>query len=428
MAEEAAAPRSSKIPGWLKALGTTIFGLLSGAAIAYVSPLVDKAVKPAKPLANFQCDANGLQITIQNRCTGASEGLWDFGDSSALQPFVPDQTTVTHKYSKAGPYTVKLTVRNFVGDEHERTVSVSVDEANTAPPTIETFDVVPVHPDCYAPASFRVTSSVKNADVCAWSLGSKPMQFATDVGKGKQHQLVRFEEPGTYVIKLAAFNGKSAEAFKVVEVRKPPVGTLMASLTVTYNAVHVEEKVTAPFMMQEWNPAVKGATCPFSRPIFDAEQGYEFVQASFAQPVKDQVVRNPQLQISPDRKKLLWSGELVKQGNALPNWTVQLQITQQKRSAAAAKAMDPVTVNLAAPGSTTIPLPPLPAGWTASGHSIALALTQDGKQAAWNNGQLPQNVPVQMAKSLFLINSVEQDNQVRVDVSTVSATFVPLGN
>src|SRR4051794_24659820 len=77
------------IASWIKTTVASIFALLSGAVIMYASPLLDRVIKPAKPLANFEYQADGLKVTFHNRSTGGVEGLWDFGDGTALEPFTP---------------------------------------------------------------------------------------------------------------------------------------------------------------------------------------------------------------------------------------------------------------------------------------------------------------------------------------------------
>src|SRR6516165_5752452 len=99
-----------KIRAKFVALCTTVAGLLSGAALMYVSPLVDHFVKPGPPIANFGVDKDGLKITVRNQSSGGHEGWWDFGDGSALEPFDPNKTTLTHSYASGGQYPVKLTL------------------------------------------------------------------------------------------------------------------------------------------------------------------------------------------------------------------------------------------------------------------------------------------------------------------------------
>ena len=78
-----------------------IVGVLSGGIVMYVSPVVDKAIKPQKPIANFSIETNDLQVTFKNLSVGG-DGFWDFGDGSALEPATKQTEIVTHTYAKAG--------------------------------------------------------------------------------------------------------------------------------------------------------------------------------------------------------------------------------------------------------------------------------------------------------------------------------------
>jgi PKD repeat protein len=430
MAEEAP-KKSGKFGGWLKGGLTTLLGLLSGGVIAHFSPLLDKAIAPPKPVANFQCEADGLKVVFQNRSSGGQDGWWDFGDGTALVPFVADQPTVTHTYAKAGSYTVKLALRNFVNEENDRTANVTLDGAAAAAPVIDTFEVVPIHSDSFAPATFRLVSSVKNAELCVWSLGNQPIEFSPDTAKGSQERFVTFKDPGQYQVKLAAYNGKQpVEVSKTVEVKKPPLGTVMASVEVIYNAVKVETRTASPLWHVDFPADNKSASFVYARDIFVVNEGFEFIQANFVQPVIPDFVKNPQLKISADKRTLRLNCELVKlQPNApAPKWNAQLQITQQKRSAPAPLAMPPIAVNLTVPGSTMIPLPPLPKDWVATSHKLALTLMQDGKQIAWKDGQLPTSAGVQMSSSIFVVSATEQANQLRIDLSQVWNPLNMVGN
>ena len=89
MDEEKSAGIKGTLSGWIKAVLTSIVGLVSGALLMYLTPLVNNAIKPAKPLANFAAQLNGLNVNFSNRSTGAVQGWWDFGDGTALEPFDP---------------------------------------------------------------------------------------------------------------------------------------------------------------------------------------------------------------------------------------------------------------------------------------------------------------------------------------------------
>ena len=54
----------------------------------------------------------------------ATERRWRW----ELQPLTPQQELITHTYPGPGDYTAKLTLRNLLGDENERTVAVAITE------------------------------------------------------------------------------------------------------------------------------------------------------------------------------------------------------------------------------------------------------------------------------------------------------------
>src|SRR2546427_118954 len=95
----------SKVAGWLKALATTMLGLCSGAVLMYVSPPTARFASPPRPVANSPPEPQGLTVHFHNRSTGGSEGWWDFGDGSALEPYAAGQDDLTHTYARAGVYT-----------------------------------------------------------------------------------------------------------------------------------------------------------------------------------------------------------------------------------------------------------------------------------------------------------------------------------
>jgi len=85
-----------KLGGMFKAMLGTIAGLMSGAFMMYLSPLLDKVVKPSKPVANFAVDLKGLTVMFHNRSSTRSDGWWDFGDGAPLEPVTAEHDSVTH--------------------------------------------------------------------------------------------------------------------------------------------------------------------------------------------------------------------------------------------------------------------------------------------------------------------------------------------
>src|SRR5262245_55131769 len=161
--EDRGMAEQKSVKGWFKTIFGTVLGLATGAATMYVSPLVNSVIKPGRPLANFAVETDGLNATFHNRYSG--EGWWDFGDGSPLEPATMSQDSVTHTYAKAGTYPAKLIVRNYVGEEHERSVSVDVTVAsqNAVQPAINALDAVPLNADRSAPATFRISAQLANA-------------------------------------------------------------------------------------------------------------------------------------------------------------------------------------------------------------------------------------------------------------------------
>jgi PKD repeat protein len=416
---------------WIKPIITSLAGALSGAVLMYASPLVDMIIKPAKPIANFQSQADGLMVTLQNKSTGGHEGWWDFGDGSALEPFVPEQAAVTHAFAKADSYQIKLSLKNLVGDESDRTVTVVVAEGGSSLPSINTFDVVPVAGDC-APATFRLVTEVKNASLCVWAVNSRALEFSPDTANGHQERFVAFKEPGTHIVKLAAYNGKQqVEKTATVVVKKAPAGFMTATVAVTYEAVLVEQKNTSPYVQLRFPADQKSDVATVSEAIA-ADMGFTITKADLAQPLKNANIKSAKVQIDPAKPdQVLLTCELVRPSarQAPPPYHVHLALTQQRFSPPVVKTLDPISVNLTVPGSTTVPLPSLPPGWIAKSRKMTLTLQQDAKEFTWNDNELPRNAAVQMSSSAeYIVNAAADGGQLQIDVTEIQKAKSIIGD
>ena len=118
-----------------------------------------------------------------------------------------------------------------------------LENPKSTPPSIDSLEVTPLSKDSYAPATFRIHSQVKNAQLCVWDFGDEgPLEFSADVGKG-QDRFVTFKKPGGYVIKLAAVNGDQAkERTEIIYVDEPPKGTVTAILSVSDQGTRMEKR------------------------------------------------------------------------------------------------------------------------------------------------------------------------------------------
>lgn len=437
--------------GWVKPVLGTLAGLLGGGVMMYLSPLVDKVIKPARPVANFAVEHEGTTVTFHNRSAGGHSGWWDFGDGSPLEPLVSGQDVVTHTYAAPGDYTAKLSLRNLIGDESERTVAVHVDSPRGAPPEILSLDAYPVSAGSYAPATFRVVSKVKNAQVCVWALDDdRPLEIVTEV-PGTQDKLVTFPKPGGYVIKLAAVNGSQAtEKSEIVNVLESPTGTVTAVLNVTDQATRVERVTTNYLFTETFPPQAREDTVAISKQT-PARPGYVItdlrLQSAKGGPgpalgdkrempvdpslVEGRGARNLKLVLAEDRRSVRLTGQLVKEARAAKRSApsgvqVPVLLTQEKKSPAHRPAT-PVTATLTLPGSALLMLPPLPPDWVDAKRQMRLEL-RDGEHVLWQESQMPRNSPVTIQGRRYLLTVNPVGDKVRVDLIEARSGVGPSAN
>lgn len=211
MADPTTPTTPAKTPkrGIMKAMLGGVAGLAAGGLGVYATAIIDHVAKPAKPVANFAVSVDGMNVTCQNHASGES-GWWDFGDGTPLMPFKSDQPNITHTYAKVGTFPIKLSVRNFIMEENERTVPVELAAASAVPggPVIPSFTVEPIGGAVSAPATFRIRGEVRNADRVIWDLGSEQLEVTDSTGPFEK--LVVFEKPGPYQLQLIGYSGKQA--------------------------------------------------------------------------------------------------------------------------------------------------------------------------------------------------------------------------
>jgi len=418
MAEDRAPAKATrKFPGWVKAAATSATGVVSGALLMYLTPLLNSVIKPGRPIANFAHQTSGLTVTINNRSVGAAQGWWDFGDGSALEPFDPGQDVVTHAYPRGGSYSIKLAVENALGEASERSVGLTLDgAAPAASPVIEAFEVVPLQRAAVAPATFRIVSKVTGADLVVWGFGDEPLK---PEAMREPEKYVTLSEPGYYTLRLVAFQGKQAvERQQTVWVDagddKP-----MATLQVFHDGIDVRRRKTTLPLALQWDAKQQGSVCPVSRE-FAVERGWQVHEAALPQRAPD--LRNAKLEIAPDKTRLRLSGELVKPKHflmaktmAAPQTVVQVEATLEKRSPPMSRPGDVLSYELNIPGTTLVPLPPPPPTMEVQSTRIALAL-KDGKQTLWNGPGLPTAAQVALRGRMIRITATDLGTQLRIDV------------
>jgi PKD repeat protein len=425
--DEKAAPAAKAVKSWLKTILGTVGGLLSGAFMMYVSPLLEKAISPSKPVANFGVEYNGLTVAFTNQSSNGSEGWLDFGDGTPLEPVSPKQTTITHTYANPDSYMAKLTWRSLLGDENERTVKIELESPHSDPPSILQLEATPISPAAYAPATFRVTCKTKGAKVLVWDCGDdRNLAFCKENPDCQDH-LVTFKKAGGYNLKVAAVNGEQAvQKSTIVYVDDPPPGSVAAIVTVTDQATRLD-KVEAPMSVTaSFPPHQKGDVYSFDRQI-PAKQGFTITDARL-EPVNDKGARNLNLKVAPDKQSVHLIGELVKDGglfnrSAPPTLHVRVILTQE-RQVPVKRPPIPVTGTITAPGTLLLSLPPLPPTWTEPQRQLRLEL-RDGDRVLWPEGQLPHAAALTVNNRPCTLTATGLDSQVRIELADVKSSPTP---
>jgi PKD repeat protein len=430
MADEKPAHKSWFVH-WFRTGLTTVFGLVSGACLMYFSGVINYVIKPAKPLANFETQVNGLKVVFHNRCTGGNDGWWDFGDGTALEPYVATQQTVEHTYTRASGYSIKLSLRNLFGDENERTVNVTVgDPVVAAPPGIDTFEVVPICPDRpnYAPATFKVVSKVKNADMCVWVPGYEhPVEVITDLS-GAQERYVTLKQPGYHLLKIAAYGNKQViEKSQVVKVEPQQAGAVMAVLNVTHQAVHIASESRPHTIAVDVPPGAAGSVASFAKERW-ARPGFQILAARFENQTTPPNVRGLKLEIAPDKLKVRLTGELVRAANTPLKWVTHVVLNEEQRSPMTTIPLGTVANPLTVPGTTILPMPNLQGGWVSTQRNLTLALHDAAEKTLWQCSAMPRTDELTLGGRRFRLTATEVGGQLRIDVVEVGKAGPLVGN
>jgi PKD repeat protein len=432
MSDEKPQGVAGTLAGWMKALISSVIGLVSGAVLMYLTPLVNNAIKPPKPVANFATQTTGLSVDFNNRSTGGVQGWWDFGDGSALEPFDPKTENVNHAYAKPGSYSVKLSLANLLGEENDRTAAVIVtaDSAAAAGPAIDQFDLHPLDRRQVAPANYQLTGKVKNADYCILCYGdARPMEILD--ATVAQHRYVTFEQAGKYTIRLAAVNGKQViEQTRTIQVGANDGSTPLAKLIVTYDAVHVERFVKPDWIHAGWQGDTKQAISPFRKERL-ADPGCTIVSAELASK-DDKSVRNLKAEISADKKKVVVSGELVRPtgvmapSGAAPHWVGELKLGMERRGKQQTINRGDIAMSVDFNTVMRLPMQPMHDRYEIVGKKVTLQLW-DGSRKVWEGDKAVTNAPVTIGNKTCLVTMAPQSDCVVLTISRTSTAIQPVG-
>jgi PKD repeat protein len=432
--EEAAKPKS-----WWKAILGAVGGLLSGVVMMYVTPLVNTAVKPTKPVANFEVAAgDDLKIQFHN-LSNNGDGLWDFGDGTQLLKAEPDQT-IEHKYPRPGDYTVKLSLRNAFGDESERTVPVHL-EVDATKPRIVSLQAIPLSAGSFAPATFKLVGRVENAQTVLLDFGDdRDYQIITEHPETFE-TIVCFPKARRYNITVAAINGKLTEQHKeTVTVAAPPANSLTAMLTVTDEATHLETVTRTATFNAAFTADAREATCPIKSELHtrsghtladltlktaagqELHLGNQTAASLDAEALGLAGARNLQLVMSADRQSVALTGELVADRNnknaPLPSLMLPVTLSVQKK--VPVTQTTPVATMIAVPAShaassVTVPLPLIAKDWLDCKRTFHLEVFNNGEKI-YEDAQLGRSILVTVANRKLILTTLQTNEQLRIDL------------
>ncbi len=431
MPEEKPETVSKTLGTWIKAAITSVIGLISGAVIMYLTPVVNNAIKPAKPVSNFATIVHGLTVEFNNRATGATQGWWDFGDGSALEPFDAKVENVKHTYPKPGTYSVKLSLQNLLGDASDRTASVVLDSEGLPKPVIETFKLIPVSGSERAPATYKLLSKVKNATYAILSVGdNRPTEV---IEEATQERFITFDEMGSYTIRFAAVNGKQlVEKTETVFVSPNEGHEALAKLVVAYEAVRVQRFEREMKIYCGWQPDAKDNVSPV-RKERSIDPGCTIVSVELVnKPDPNGPARKIEVKTSPDKSKVMLTGELIKPGGLLapktapPHWVAQVKVVLERRGQPEIINRGDVMMAVNLGGTTRIPMQPLEPGFEVIRKQVSVELW-DGTRKVWEGNKPVNNATVILRNQTCRVTTTPQNDAMllKIDGGSSGAVAIP---
>ena len=191
-----------------------------GSQTAYgfkIDSIETRPEKPSPPVAAFSASPTlgntPLKVQFTDKSTGSpTSWKWTFGDGNTSTKQNPVYT-----YTKAGTYTVKLTVSN-AGGSNTVTKSKYINVTTATPKPVAAFSATPT--------SGNVPLKVKFTDKSAGSPTSWKWNFGDGTYSTKQNPSYTYDEAGKYTVSLTVKNaaGTSTKTIKnCITVNAAPV-------------------------------------------------------------------------------------------------------------------------------------------------------------------------------------------------------------
>ncbi|HQR09604.1 MAG TPA: PKD domain-containing protein [Gemmatales bacterium] len=222
-------------------VGGGILGLVVAGGLMWFTPLVDRFIKPAKPLANFSTEEGDdtLSVTFKNLSQNAKQAKWDFGDGSPIEILNGTQAEVKHKFKKPGTYKVKLVVTNVVDQDDDRESQIAVG----LKPQILDLSMKPINQKTKPYTAGVKIKFEATADLDAeleWDFGDGIYH------KDKESVVHEFQLPGKQLVKVRAVMGHSKGSPSIQEVEVLPQSGLVTTGGVATPTVAANTKRHSP--------------------------------------------------------------------------------------------------------------------------------------------------------------------------------------
>ncbi|AKB82590.1 Chitin binding protein [Methanosarcina barkeri 3] len=177
--------------------------------------------EPVIPVANFSSNVTAgyapLSVKFVDISKNATEWKWDFGDGTTST-----QQSPVHKYSKAGTYTVNLTVKNAEGSN--TTIKTDYIKVTAKPVANFTSSVT----------SGKVPLNVVFTDTSTGTPAGWKWNFGDGTTSTQQKPTHKYSKAGTYTVNLTVKNAagsNTATKTDYISVTEKPVANFTSSVT-----------------------------------------------------------------------------------------------------------------------------------------------------------------------------------------------------
>jgi hypothetical protein len=138
-------------------------------------------------------------------------------------------------------------------------------------------------------------------------------------------------------------------------------------------------------------------------------------------------VRNIKWEVSPDKTKVLVSGELQRPSGSLPagartpEWVAEMKVVMERRSAPRTINRGDVAMSVNLKGTIALPMQPLEKDYEIVRKQVSLQLW-DGDRKAWEGSKGVTNAKVMLNNQSCLVTAIPQQDRFVLTIAPAGAT------